>query len=271
MQTVTRYLINNVVIAYINGYNGRNSKVYDRRLKVYKGVSNPITFVFKNEDQAVQSITTKEFEFDLIDTKNDRSVIKKTLTLVDDGSTVSTRGKATVTLTDGDLLDLEPGFYNYSVREIAIGDDSTVTYTVTYANTSYNSEGTLEILDGAFPKFVPSNETITWPVTTGPYSKTSAYIDGKSSQNGNNSLHTIAVYTNGFTGTFKIQGTLVTTAVQDSDFADITATDQTNPITFTNSTGVKYFNFIGVWENIRFSWQNTGGNNGVIDKILYRQ
>jgi len=84
-------------------------------------------------------------------------------------------------------------------------------------------------------------------------------------------LHTIAVYTNGFTGTFKIQGTLVTTAVQDSDFADITATDQTNPITFTNSTGVKYFNFIGVWENIRFSWQNTGGNNGVIDKILYRQ
>jgi hypothetical protein len=271
MQTVARYLIENVVIAYINGYNGRNSKVYDRRLKVYKGVSNPITFVFKNEDQVIQNITSKEFEFELIDSKNNKSVVKKTLTLVDDGSTVSTKGKATVTLTAGDLLDLDSGFYNYSVREVSIGDDSTVTYTVTYSNTSYTTEGSIEVLDGAFPTFVPSVEIITWPVTTGPYSKTSAYKDAKPGLNNNNTLHTIAVYTNGFSGTFKIQGTLSTTAVQDSDFADVTATGQSNPITFTNSTGVTYYNFTGAWQNVRFSWQNSGSNTGVIDKILYRQ
>ena len=68
MQTVSRYLLTNLVIAYINGYHGRNSKVYDRRLQLFKGASNPITFTFKNEDQKAQDITSKSFEFSLIDT-----------------------------------------------------------------------------------------------------------------------------------------------------------------------------------------------------------
>ena len=68
MQTVSRYLLTNLVIAYINGYHGRNSKVYDRRLKIFRGVSNPITFTFKNEDQKAQDIASRSFEFALIDT-----------------------------------------------------------------------------------------------------------------------------------------------------------------------------------------------------------
>ena len=63
MQTVQRYLINQLVIAYISGYHGRNSKVYDRRLTLHRGVSNPVTFTFKNEDQKAQDITSKTYEF----------------------------------------------------------------------------------------------------------------------------------------------------------------------------------------------------------------
>ena len=59
MQTVQRYLINQMVIAYINGYHGRNSKVYDRRLTLHRGVSNPLTFTFKNEDQKKKYVSTK--------------------------------------------------------------------------------------------------------------------------------------------------------------------------------------------------------------------
>ena len=64
-----------MVIAYINGYHGRNSKVYDRQLKIYKGVSNPITFTFKNEDQKSQFVDAKTFEFNLIDTDTQQSVL----------------------------------------------------------------------------------------------------------------------------------------------------------------------------------------------------
>ena len=154
MQTVSRYLINNLVIAYINGYHGRNSKVYDRQLKLYRGVSNPVTFTFKNEDQKAQFVDSKTFEFNLIDTESKKSVLTRNLTILDDGSTTSTKGQASVTLTEGDLLDLDAKFYNFSVREVAADG----TRTVTFSDTAYNSAGTAEILDGGYPQFVASQE-----------------------------------------------------------------------------------------------------------------
>ena len=74
MQTVQRYLINQLVIAYISGYHGRNSKVYDRRLTLHRGVSNPISFTFKNEDQKAQDITAKTYEFNMIDSEMNREL-----------------------------------------------------------------------------------------------------------------------------------------------------------------------------------------------------
>ena len=59
MQTVSRYLLSNVVIGYISGYHGRNHKVYDKRIKLHKGVSTTISFTFKNEDQKAQDVTSK--------------------------------------------------------------------------------------------------------------------------------------------------------------------------------------------------------------------
>ena len=149
MQTVSRYLLSNVVIVYINGYHGRNSKVYDRQLKLYKGVSNPITFTFKNEDQKSQFVDSRTFEFNLIDTETNRSVLTRNLTIVDDGSSTSTKGQASVTLTEGDLLQLDAKFYNYSVREVATDGSRTVTF----ADTAYNSAGTAEVLTGGYPQF----------------------------------------------------------------------------------------------------------------------
>ena len=70
MQTVTRYLLSNLVNITINGYHGRNSKVYDRRLTLHRGVDNPVTFTFKNEDQKAQDITSKTYELNVIDSES---------------------------------------------------------------------------------------------------------------------------------------------------------------------------------------------------------
>ena len=118
MQTVSRYLLSNLVIGYINGYHGRNSKVYDRRITLHKGVSNPVSFTFKNEDQKAQDITTKTYEFNIIDSETKKSALTRNLSILDDGSTISTKGTASVTITNGDLLDLDAKFYNFSVREV---------------------------------------------------------------------------------------------------------------------------------------------------------
>jgi hypothetical protein len=344
MQTVSRYLLSNVVIVYINGYHGRNSKVYDRQLKLYKGVSNPITFTFKNEDQKPENIGDKEFEFNLIDTETNRSAITKEIDVLntvqatgavvngDGSSVVSTttltisnanvtgtfvvgyqlknrgtsligpslsgpltitsvsknlvtgnttltlsienqvvspetvnitagpKGSASVTLTEGDLLQLDAKYYNYSAREVATTDGSR---TVTFTDTAYNSAGTAEVLTGAYPQFVASESIVDF--TRSGSTSTSGAKEARPGINNNSALHTIAVYPVNFAGTLTIQGTMVTTAPTDSDYFEIS----TNPITAADT--IAYYNFTGVLQYVRFKWTNDTGNTGVIDKILYRQ
>ena len=268
MQTVSRYLLNNVVNVYQNGYHGRNSKVYDRQIKLYKGVSNPLTFTFKNEDQKAQDITSNSvaFEFNLIDRETKRSVLVRTLTKLDDGSTFSTKGTTSITITEGDLLGLDAKFYNYAIRQVNLNDNSR---TVTFSDTAYNASGTVEILDGAYPTVVDSEIISSFTSSTGPLTKTSSAIEAYPGNNNNKALHTIAVYTTGFSGSLRIQGTMDLNPT-DSSYFTITADGQSSPLTFSNSTGVTYYNFIGVYQNVRFSWGNDSGNTGTIDKILYR-
>ena len=268
MQNVSRYLLNNLVIVGITGYHGRNPVVYDRRIKLYKGVSNPISFTFKNEDQKAQDITARKFEFTLIDPENQSSIIERELTVLDDGSTITKKGTAKVIITEGDLLDLDAKFYNYAIREIDIGDSTL--RTVTFADTAYNAAGTIEVLDGAYPDFLDSTEINNFTSTTGPLDKTSGAIDANQDINNNVALHTIAVYTKSFSGSLRIQGTMVSTPA-DTDYFNITATGESSTIAFSSSTAVTYYNFTGVYENVRFSWSNDSGNTGRIDKILYRR
>ena len=267
MQTVQRYLLSQLVIAYVNGYHGRNSKVYDRRLTLHRGVDNPVTFTFKNEDQKAQDIVGKTYEFNMIDTDSKKAVLTKTLTILDDGSTVSTKGDASATITEGDLLDLHAKFYNFSVREVA-SDNSR---TITYADTGYAAAGTIELLDGAYPEFTDSTRISTFTASGGPLAKTSSAIDARPGINNNKALHTIAVYTTNFSGSLRVQATMASSP-SSTDFFDITmdgAASTTN--TFSSSSTVTNFNFFGVYHSIRFSWDNDTDNTGKIDKILYRQ
>jgi len=267
MQTVSRYLLDQLVIAYINGYHGRNSKVYDRRLTLHRGVNNPITFTFKNEDQKAQDITSKTYEFNIIDTESKKAVLTKTLTILDDGSTVSTKGDASCTITEGDLLPLEAKFYNFSVKEVKTDGSREVTY----ADTGYAAAGTIELLDGAYPEFIASTEITSFTSAQGPLANTSGSIDARPGINNNKALHTIAVYTKNFSGSMRVQGTMSSTP-SSSDWFDITMDSEANATnTFTNSTTVTNYNFTGVFHNIRITWGNDTGNTGLIDKILYRQ
>jgi len=259
MQTVSRYLLSQLVIAYINGYHGRNSKVYDRRLTLHRGVSNPITFTFKNEDQKAQTITSKTYEFNLIDTESLKSVLTKTLTILDDGSTVSTKGDASTTITAGDLLPLDAKFYNFSVREVK----SDGSHEITYSDTGYAAAGTVELLDGAYPEFLASTSISAFTLSTDTF--TSSAVSGKPGINNNQALHTIAIYPKNFTGTVTVQGTMESTPSSDNDYFDITSSS------LSASSSVSTMNFTGVFQNVRFKAVRDAGTTGRIDKILYRQ
>ena len=259
MQTVSRYLLSQLVIAYVSGYHGRNSKVYDRRLTLHRGVSNPISFTFKNEDQKAQDITSKTYELNLIDSESKKAVLTKTLSILDDGSTVSTKGDASCTITEGDLLPLEAKFYNFAVREVK----SDGSREITYADTGYAAAGTVEILDGAYPEFVSSTSISTFTLSSDTF--TSGAVTGRPGINNNQALHTIAIYPKNFTGTVTVQGTMVATSPTDNDYFDITSSS------LSASSSVSTLNFTGVFQNVRFKAVRDTGTTGRIDKILYRQ
>jgi hypothetical protein len=233
--------------------------VYDRRLTLHRGVSNPISFTFKNEDQKAQNITSKTYEFTVIDTESKVSVLTKTLTILDDGSTVSTKGDASCTITEGDLLELDAKFYNFSVKEVK----SDGSREVTYANTGYAAAGTIELLDGAYPEFTDSTSVSAFTLSGDTF--TSSAIDGKPGINNNQALHTIAIYPNNFSGTLKVEGTMVSTSPTDNDYFTITTS------TLSSASSVSSLNFTGVFQNVRFVADRTSGTTGRIDKILYRQ
>jgi hypothetical protein len=314
--------------------------VYDRQLKLYRGVSNPVTFTFKNEDQKAENIVSKTFELNLIDTESKKSVLLKTLNVLEtvqatgavvngDGATAGTtvtvtiptsnitgsfvngyqlkgtsltgvvtittvdknlvtgnttltltfdnqtkpsetkdvtagpKGSASVTVTEGDLLDLDAKFYNFSVREVATDG----TRTVTFSDTAYNSAGTAEILDGAYPQFVDSREITDF--TRSGSTSTSSYTDANPGLNNNTALHTVAVYAKNFAGTLTIEGTMATEPEVTADPSNQYFTISTNNI--TTSDTIKYYNFNGTLQGVRFVWTNSSGNTGTIDKILYRQ
>ena len=267
MQTVSRYLLTNMVIAYQSGYHGRQSKVYDRRITIHRGVYNPVSVTFKNEDQKAQDLVGKTYEFSIIDTESKKGVLTRTLKILDDGSTVSTKGTAQVEITPGDLLGLDAKFYNFSVRQLITDDGSTL---VTYSDTGYNAAGTLEILDGAYPDALNSISISSFTGSSGPLQYTSGSVYAYPGENNNKALHTIAVYTKNFSGALRVQATM-SSSPADADYFDITMDGESSPITFSSSTTVTNYNFYGVYHYIKFSWDNDTGNTGVIDKILYRR
>jgi hypothetical protein len=110
---------------------GVNQVMYQRDLKIQKGIKNKIRLQFKNSDQKKVSISnTQTFVFSLFDAVNQRVLLEKSIEVLDQNTT-STRGLALVTLTESDTLDLDRSSYQYSVKVL----DSDGTYLPTYSNT----------------------------------------------------------------------------------------------------------------------------------------
>jgi hypothetical protein len=66
----------------------------------------------------------------------------------------ATKGDASVTITEGDLLSLDAN----STTILCEKSSLLVADQVTYADTGYAAAGTIELIDGGFPSFVASTE-----------------------------------------------------------------------------------------------------------------
>ena len=142
---------------------------------------------------------------------------------------------------------------SYVVYLNKISDD---TNTLTYADDQFGPSGVIELSGSAFPGPVDSKSVVTF------LDDISSVVDAQPHINSNEALHTAAIYSTGFAGTVKVQGTLGDNT--SNSWFDITTETLSSP------TQPHYVNFNGVFSNLRFVKTNDTGNVGTIDKILVR-
>jgi hypothetical protein len=86
-------------------------------------------------------------------------------------------------------------------------------------------------------------------------------VQGEPDKNGNQALHTAAVYSENFTGDVVVQATLENQVKNQTVWADIAT------LSLDNETEPRYINFNGVFSYLRFKTEVDPAN---ISKILVR-
>lgn len=277
MQNLPVYLYANkidVTLDLDETVRGVNQVMYQRDLKVQKGIKNQIRVQFKNSDQKrVQIYNTQTFVFSMFDAINQRVIVEKSLEVLDDGTT-STKGIALLTLNESDTLNLDRTSYQYSVKLA----DTDGTYLPTYANTYYGMAGTLHLSNDVYPVLKDSTSVTTFNPTyndsTQMYEHKTGNIYANPEYNGNSALHTIAVYMTNYIGTLYVQGTLDNDPGSSGNYSTLITK------TYDGTTSVDYLNFNGVFTYVRFmhvpgtapgeSNNDNPSYYGSLDKILYR-
>ena len=248
--------------------------MYQRDLKIQKGLKNNIRIQFKNSDQKRISISsTQTVVFSMFDAVDQRLLFEKELEILDIGTT-STKGLALLTFNESDTLDLPKSSYTYSVKVLDNGS-----FVPAYSNTYYGVNGTLYVLDDVEPTLKPSVEVQTLQLSyndvSGLYEYKSRAIYANPEYNSNSALHTFAFYMTNFKGTIIVKASL------NNNPDDLAYYATVNSKQYNQFTGIDYVNLNGIYSYVQV-WVipekgPTDLNNrdnqtyrGTFDKFLYR-
>jgi len=230
--------------------------VYQRELQVYRGIDNVLEFQILNSDQKPIPLGTRQARFVAFDSNNNM-IIDRTATTI-----IANKGLVNVTITDNDVLNVKQQYLHYNVYIVNDNDTRTLTYT----DEHFNASAVIYLSSRAYPGPKASIEIETFNSPTG--GSTLYFTDAISAEpgvNGNEAIHTLAIYPAGFIGDVIVEATLENQVVGEAqvDWVEIERVtldgteEQLIPI-----------NFVGVLSYIRIL--ATANPNETIEKVLIR-
>lgn len=244
MQLVQRYLLNSSVLLTTNGAGNvtEYKALYSRRLNIYRGIDNKISFQVINADQKPVSIlNTYTPTFKMFDEKT-RLVVEKNATIIET-STPNNVGMFTVTLTENELLNLQSQFLNYTIELV---NDSSNERILTYSNSHFESKGSVYLDASEIPGPLKSySVTSLSQEDTDSAVFLSEAITAEPAINGNEALHTAAFYLDNADGDITVQATL------DSQVSSSTSWSDVATISVDTTDTLKYVNFNGIFSYLR--------------------
>lgn len=277
MQLNSVYLYPNKVDVFYNSLatwqKERYRRVYNRNLKIHRGVDNRIDLQMKNSDQKAQDISTRPFiVFNLLNKETQELILQKTCEINN-----AATGKAFVIITENEIANIESGFYYYTLHSETrtyVADYYTVSAkSPMYVDSQYETFAIVEVgqhmqgepLDSF--KIDEFQEVIVSANATRITNKffISSIINARPNLTVPASVHTFQFNLTNYTGTIEIQ------ASQDEG-ADPHKWITIENISTSNNNNPLYKNVIG-----KYSWfriKNTPNlllpNSGSLDTILYR-
>ena len=265
MQTIDCFYYHNAVEVQFNidpTLTLRNRVMYQRQIKLYKGVDNVIHFTFKNQDQKPVNITGWTVTFNMLSDDESSVVVSKPTTAIN-----ANLGVVTATVTDFDTIDLNNERYNYSLSIT----DPYGSEQVVYAGDNYDVRGEILLRDGHYPKFRPSIN-VQLPTNSNSNVITSTVTSDTLTRQ-QSAHHTAEFYFNNFTGNIAIQATLDSLPPLGNTSANTSLSWATiTNIGYDAQTATDYENFDGVYTAVRFiiTPANASPLSGNVSSILYR-
>ena len=273
MQLISVYLYPNKIDVFTNAsaawQTTRYRRVYNRNIKIYRGVDNRIDLQVRNSDEKAADITGSTLVFNLVERETQTLVAKKDCVTV-----AASTGKFYVTLSQSELLDIETGFYQYSVYNETRTDNGDGTHLVSsrtplYIDSQYDALANIEVLDsgeGEVQVSTKVNEFSLHKSFGEPFDDyyISSIIDARPQFTTPQSLHTFQLFCTNYTGSVIIQG-----SISDGGNPEVWTNVQTLALTTATLT---YQNITGKynWFRIKHTPNKLITNNGTVDKILYR-
>lgn len=242
MQLNSSYLYPNSIDVFTNlntWTTARYRKVYQRNLKLYRGVDNRLDFQIRNGEERPQAISNLTVVFNIVGVDSNELLVQQECAIHD-----ATLGRFFAIVSEAAMEQIQPGHYLYSLY--AVNADGVKT--PMYSDSQYGVTGTLDVIGDAYGGPQASEE---------PANVFTA-VDAHPHFNSNAGLHTFAFYTTDFTGDITIEGSLDENMGYWVDI-DTIALD---------NTPVSYLNVTGVWSRLRV--KQLTEYSGTLDKILYR-
>jgi hypothetical protein len=220
--------------------NRRYQKVYAKDLLLNHGVDNLLEFSFVNQEQKSVDITGKTITFRLLNYNGTEILLQKSLF-----SIYPLTGLAALRVTADELKDIEPQQCHYSL-EIPV---DTWNYPV-FVDSNSGARGVMRIVNSVLPTFLSSTSLSipSHPTPTSSNIPLTYYSSVWYSKQ--NNYFTFQLKLENFTGTITYQGSTL------EDFS--INYDISSSISYTDYSGVVYFNIEGYHPFIRLKIVNSG-------------
>jgi len=259
MQHSPVYLYPNKIEVYTNLLDsavGGFRKVYQRNLKIYRSVDNKIDIQVRNCDQKPVSLLGETVVFSLIASDTQELIFEKDAVFIDDSS--EQRGRVAVVISESDLLSLEPGYYDYSIRKEKRTQLDDGTYIVSssgilYVDSQFEARGTLEItgdINGKLQSSISVREFSRFVDDDGKSYYISSIINAEPKITSPLDLHTFQFYTTEYFGEVIIQASLEDSA-DPSIWIDVPDSAFLNSGNNFDPVEENYKNIIGKWNWFR--------------------